>query len=289
MDTSLPPPQLLEADNRKISYRRIGSGARKIIFFHGFPGSSVQIEFFRPFLETFDLDVICVDRPGYGETLARGPNQFEDVTHTVEAVVASVAWTSYELVSVSGGTPFVFAFLRNAHEVAEAIRRVSIISGLGPVASSGFETFVNWRSKCATQILARVPGRFIKRGVPLEGRWRFATLGLVGMMLPASGRDRAVFRDPRVSKILLQSLHEAFQQGGEGPKRDAWSFFSKWGFDIGAYRGAIEIWHGSEDVILLPAMAKRMATLVPRARLRILEGEGHYSPSIARLGDILGA
>ena len=56
---------------RTVSYRLRGSGSRRVLFFHGFFGSSAQIDFFDSVLADLDLQVLALDRPGYGESSAK--------------------------------------------------------------------------------------------------------------------------------------------------------------------------------------------------------------------------
>jgi len=62
---NLAPAQTSFITGTSVSYRRLGSGSRKVLFFHGFPGSSAQVEPFRSFVDSLDLDIVYVDWPGY--------------------------------------------------------------------------------------------------------------------------------------------------------------------------------------------------------------------------------
>jgi pimeloyl-ACP methyl ester carboxylesterase len=64
----MSPLQLTDLKNHKVSYRKIGNGPRKILFFHGFPGSSSQIRLFESSLSLHSIEVLCFDRPCYNQT-----------------------------------------------------------------------------------------------------------------------------------------------------------------------------------------------------------------------------
>ena len=152
--------QSMSINGRKISYRRIGTGKRKILFFHGFPGSSVQIEPFLDHLLEFDLEVVCVDRPGYHGSVSNNESQFKQTTEVCEHIINSLGWISVELIAVSGGTPFLFSFLE---KFPERISRVSVVCGLGPISSPGYQNFMTWKAKLALKILPRIPDQIFAK------------------------------------------------------------------------------------------------------------------------------
>ncbi|MBL7556440.1 MAG: alpha/beta hydrolase [Bdellovibrionaceae bacterium] len=97
---------LAETSHGKVSYRRLGNGPRKILFFHGFPGSSKQIDIFKNEVEKLGLDVLCFDRPGYYHTEIKTSDTLSVTTDIAMELVSMLGWTDFEIVTVSGGTPF---------------------------------------------------------------------------------------------------------------------------------------------------------------------------------------
>ncbi len=272
-------------NNKTISYRRVGQGARRILFFHGFPGSSSQIEAFRAQLGTFDLDVVCVDRPGYHKTEAEPGNQFEQTSKLIKGLLDTLGWTSCEIMSVSGGTPFIFSFTQ---AYPQFVTRFTVVSGLGPVGNKEFERFLSWKAKLVMSLLPKLPGALFVKVLPKQkAESRASKFDIIRYLLPASPADTVAMQDSGIQTILSRTLHEAFMQKGVGPKRDAIEYLSPWSLDLNSYLGPIDIWHGDEDQILPVEMAEQMASLLPRANLRVLPNEGHYSLIIKRTQNIL--
>ena len=48
-----------------------------------------------------------------------------------------------------------------------------------------------------------------------------------------------------------------------------------WDFDLADVTARVELWHGSEDVNVPPAVARSLASRLPNAVAHVLQGEGH--------------
>ncbi len=271
----------VEIDGRPVSYRRFGNGSRKILFYHGFPGSSVQIDFIRPHVAIYDLEIVCFDRPGYNGSHFNKEPQCKLTSKISKGLLASLGWSQCEVVSVSGGTPFLFSFVRSHPEL---VSRVTIISGLGPMSGVGFKRIMGWKSKAALRMLPFVPERILKRvrTMPLQRRTK-----MMGRFLPASRPDQEFMSHPKAKSMVVQGLNEALMQNGRGPKRDARVLTSKWNADLGQYAGPVDIWHGDQDKIVPAAMARSLSEALAGSRLNIVSGEGHYSLPVRNVGQIL--
>jgi pimeloyl-ACP methyl ester carboxylesterase len=277
--------EIKQINGKNISFRRIGSGKRKILFFHGFPGSSSQIEPFREHAAAFDLDVVCVDRPGYHKTELTEGQQFSQATQTMKSLLDSFGWQSCEVMSVSGGTPFIFAFTQ---VFPQFVSRFTIVSGLGPIGNKEFQQFLSWKARFTLNLLPKLPGSIFARILPkYSATPAEPKFNIIRYLLPGSIADAKVMQEQRIQEILGRAIHEAFMQNGTGPKRDAAAYLKPWSLTLNGYSGPIHIWHGDEDRILPLGMAQQMAKLIPNAQLHVLNNEGHYSLIIKRTANIL--
>lgn len=273
--------QTITIDGLSVSYRRVGNGSRKVLFFHGFPGSSVQIELFRSVLEEYDLEVLCFDRPGYGDTDYTREPQHQLTAKIAKGMLSHLGWTICEVMSVSGGTPFLFSFVRTYPELAS---RVTVVSGLGPFSSKGFKGIMKRKSKWALKLLPLVPDRWLSvvklMSIPKRTK-------MMRRFLPTSKPDQEFMNHPEARSVIVRGLNEALMQNGRGPKRDARTFNSKWNANLGRYAGRVDIWHGSEDHILPAEMAERMSAAIEGSQLTVVPGEGHYSLVVKNVAKIL--
>jgi pimeloyl-ACP methyl ester carboxylesterase len=272
----------------KISYRILGTGKRRVLFFHGFPGSSIQVEIFRSCLASHEIQAVCVDRPGCGRTDARHLNQMAQAIEDAKRVVDRLGWKTFEVMTISGGTPFGLGFARS---YPAQVAAVNVICGLGPVSKLEFARMLKPQSLGALRLLPLVPGRLLGAVFALGNRAAHssATLSLLRVFLPVSRADENVMKEASVSATLSASLGEAFVQGGVGPQRDAAAYCASWGWELEDFPLPVTFWHGEEDQILPIRMSERMSNQIPGSRLKRVMGEGHYSLAVNQIAQILGA
>lgn len=274
---SLPKASVLSFNNRSISYRRLGTGKRKILFFHGFPGSSAQILPFTNLVSRFDLEILCLDRPGYNQTSWIKTDAFTQANEDAFHLVQHFQWKQFELISVSGGTPYLFSFVK---EFPQLVTKMAIVSGLGPLAQSDFSKVLSFKSLLSLRFLPYTPEAFFKIFLKQKK--------LLRVFLTPSESDLKVLNVLENVKVLETALHEGFLQNGVGPKQDALAYLSAWSVPVDKLPREVQIWHGAEDQIIPVGMAKNFANIIPQAQLNILPGEGHYSPAFNYIPVILG-
>jgi pimeloyl-ACP methyl ester carboxylesterase len=277
--------QVVRTSGTQVSFRSLGTGKRKILFFHGFPGSSAQIDFFEPYLITNDLEVICLDRPGYNRSHSNSESHAALTVRMNEEIVRKQAWSRFELISVSGGTPYLFAF---AQAYPELISRITIVSGLMPVNDPHFQKILSPKLLFALRVLPWVPRFLFQLTLPVSQKKPSEKPATVlRYLMPLADADLAMMRDPRATSLLRQALREAFAQGGFGPKQDAKYYGSRWSTDLPSYRGPVDIWHGKEDQILPFTLSEKLLAKMPQAKLHLIEEEGHYSLAVNQFQNIL--
>lgn len=281
----MTPPQVLKFDQDQVSFRKIGNGSRKILFFHGFPGSSAQAEVFLAQAAAFDLEVICIDRPGYNQSIASGENQFQRANHLIQNLLNHFGWTVCEVMSISGGTPFLFSFVQHgSHEIS----KVCIVSGLGPIATAKFRKILKPKMKWTLWALPFIPEALITQIMPKPKKKISASqYNFIRYFMPASPADQKAIQNLLAQTVLSTAIQEAFVQKGIGPKQDAKMYLTPWSLHLGSYQGPIHIWHGLEDRILPAQMAEQMQSSIPRSELHLIPGEGHYSLAINFIQNIL--
>jgi len=74
---------------------------------------------------------------------------------------------------------------------------------------------------------------------------------------------------------LASSAHDmAEQRDGVVEEYLAWA--RPWGFDLDDVACPVQVWQGGDDHLVPPSWAARLAGALPQAKLRMLEGEGHF-------------
>ena len=103
-------------------------------------------------------------------------------------------------------------------------------------------------------------------------------LAEAGTTWPLTASDRARFADPVWVAAAVAAMPAMFAFGVEGYTDDRLADGPGWTtFEVGAIHCPVVVLHGEGDTICPPVNARRTATLVPGAELRLLPDLGHFS------------
>lgn len=88
--------------------------------------------------------------------------------------------------------------------------------------------------------------------------------------------DRAVLDQYGLRHSLGTSMREGLRYSVEGAVQDLRLYCRPWGLNLHKLETPVTIWQGSDDTIVPPEAAYRLAEVLPNCRLEVLEGMGHY-------------
>jgi len=278
-------------DGRNLSYREIGSRmGRPLLFFHGFPGSSVQAtvvpnpEVYTPF------HLIAVDRPGFGAS-EHDPNRTHlSFAQDLQQLLNFLKIDEAHLLAVSGGSPYAFA---TAQLLGSRALSLNAVGGLGPLVEGDFmkemKSFAKWglkvssRSDIAAVTLMTLLQSLITRREKkpaIDKGFKFLLRGL-----PAA--DKEFILNDELRAKFRASMKHSFLNGPKGSAKDLQLMTQDWGVDFKNLKVPVRLWHGALDTIVPARHSIDLAARIPQAELRVLENEGHYSVPLGRLGLIL--
>ena len=103
-----------------------------------------------------------------------------------------------------------------------------------------------------------------------------------------SSRDSELLRDRGFAAALEETEREALRPGTSGGGWDNVSWIGEWDIDLGAVTSPVLLWYGSEDRFAPPAHGLWLSRHLPRARLVLRDGEGHFG-IYEHLGEMLDA
>ncbi len=90
--------------------------------------------------------------------------------------------------------------------------------------------------------------------------------------------DAALLREDASRKQrVIESVSLAHAQGFDGAVLEWRLYVKPWGVDLGRLRVPTSLWYGDADGMAPAGMGRRLATLIPHARLTVLADEGHLS------------
>ena len=273
----MPTAQTLTMpDGRTVGYADYGpDDGTAVIWCHGGPGSRLEPTQVAPEAAAAGFRMIGVDRPGYGLSTPRPGRSIADWVPDGQAVLDALGVERCVAVGVSTGGAYSLALA-----AAERERITGVIAC------------------CALTDMRWPEGRRLQEGPMTTGLWdapdRDAAIAIAidvagedgskmfdpsqsdGPELPPA--DMALFSDPAWLAGFGEAMAAMFAHGVVGYVDDRLADGVGWGsFDVGAVRAPTIVLHGREDSIVDVAQAAHTASLVPGARLNVVDGLAHLS------------
>ena len=245
-----------------------------LLFFHGTPGARVALS--APALATaarFGVRVVVPERPGYGLSTPQATRTMLSWAADVEALADHLRLERFAVAGASGGGPYALAC---AHAMPARVSLAGLICTAG-------------RFTGRDDLRRLSPLNRVKFGVPRWAPWLLRTdLALLAplvrrwpgpltrLMAQRSAGDRAAMATAADYQARLERLlTEAFRQGAAGLYSDLVLGSRDWGFDVRHIDVPVELWHGEEDQMAPPHMARALAEALPHCTAHWIPGGGH--------------
>lgn len=274
-------------DGRRLAYTEWGAArGQPVLYCHGFPGSRLEARLADGAAQRLGIRLIAADRPGFGASDPRPGRRLSDWPADLAALADHLGVSRFHLLGLSGGGPYALAC---AEQIAERLRGVAIVCGLGELADPQASAEMAWPGRLGIGLYRRLPefadwiyGRLAG---PFFHEHPAMIYRLMTSQVPPA--DREVLDDPDIRESILTSFAEAFHQGGEGAAQELGVYTGSWEIDPGRIEIEVQLWHGEADTIVPVAMGRRHAALLPRCEAHFVPGEGHFSLVVRWMGTIL--
>ena len=245
------------ADGRCLSYREYGDNphAPLVIYFHGTPGSRLELAICDDD-ECFSATrVVAVDRPGMGcstfyknRCITHWPR---DVLQLVHALGSGDA--PFGIIGLSGGAPYAAVC---ACQIPDRLTHVAIVSGHAPLDACGT---CPGSQDALIRLISRRP-RLGKLGINLVGRRLDRkpdkVIQQISKNWSASDRKLMLCNSENYC-ALIANLQEARRCGSAGPAQDIELLGRCWGFCVNQISGVpVSIWQGGCDPVATPSMGR---------------------------------
>lgn len=262
--------QLTLKDGRKLGFAQFGSkSAFPIFYFHGWPGSRLEAGFF----EVPNVQMIGVDRPGYGLSDPHRKRHLADWPRDIEQLADHLDFKKFAIVGMSGGGPYAAAC---AHFLKDRVIKVAIIAGLGPpdapgmgASRVGFLLDVGQRPMTSAVLMNVM--RSLIRNPKIEKQFH-----RLRNRMPRASRDVEAMT-PDFVQMLLSSFREGLRTSAKGSTSDARVYGEPWPFALADIRVPVSVWHGTDDGQVPVSIGRHYVKFIPTARGTFPEGEGHVS------------
>ena len=249
---------------------------RLVLWHHGTPGGRRQIPVkARRAAERLGLRLVCVERPGVGESTNHRYKCFDEWARDAERVVDELGHESFAVVGLSGGGPYALACAHELpHRVTVAGLLGSVCPVVGPDAAPGSSivrlaaTFQGVLDPLRT-VLGTGIWLAIQPVTPL-GHWAYQ---LYFSRMPEG--DQKVAEDPEIEAMFLDDLMTASRRRFGAVAHDAALFGRPWGFTLSDIDVPVFWWHGDADNIVPLAHAEHSVALLQACALEVRPAESH--------------
>ncbi len=261
-----------------------------VIYFHGTPGSRLDLSFGEHTVAEQGVRLVTFDRPGYGGSTA-APFGLASIAADAHAVADALGVARFATLGMSGGGPGALAA---ATVPGGRVIRVGVASGAGPFQLvPGALDDLDDGDRATLTLLHADPAAaaagFAAGFEPLIDAVAPGGPGPAAAFADLlSPRDSELLQDPRLASALAATMREALRPGTSGGGWDNVSWIGTWDVDLSAIRCPVLLWYGTDDRFAPPAHGHWLAENLPDARLVMREGEGHFG-IMEHLGAMLDA
>lgn len=257
-------------DGRRLGFGQFGStSAPPVFYFHGWPGSRFEAGFF----DVSGVQMIGVDRPGYGLSDPHKDRTLADWPNDIRALADHLHLDTFAVVGLSGGGPYAAAC---AHFLKDRVTRAAIIAGLGPPEAPGMrDQRVGFLLNMGQRPWGSAAVLNVMRTLALSSL-ADKRIAFMRERLPPESKDRQVL-SPALLQMLLASFREGLKSSVKGPQSDARIYGQAWPFALEQITVPMRIWHGTADLQVPVSIGRHYAAHIPNATGVFPEGEGHIS------------
>ena len=280
-------------DGRQLGYLIVDEG-NPVLHFHGGLSSRLEVIVFEEVARSENLQIVGVDRPGFGLSTYAPKRRIRDFATDVSILTDHLGIEKFMVTGISTGGPYAITFTA-LHP--ERVLRSIVISGI----SLPFDISELSRINKISYTTAPIIGTWIQK------RLRNTILEVVkdpdAFLKSEAGRkmlkdvpeDYASFlSSPSMSRdILLRSMKEVYHQGSDSIKaliQERKLMKNGWDVDLSNIpSGLVHIWHGTADKTVPIRNAYKNLEAIPGAHLEIFKDEGHtlIFNNLKKLGKIL--
>ena len=288
-----PPPRLEGTiplpDGRRLGYAEYGHPRGPLVlWFHGMPGARRQVPpAGREAADRLGLRIVCVERPGVGDSTDHLYPVLCDWAQDVGVVADHLGYERFVVVGLSAGGPYALAC---AHQLPDRVVGVGLLGSLVPTA--GEEAI----AEGIVALSHRFNGALSLFRHPLgRGLWGFIKVmnPLSHLCVQAFARampegDRRVLSDPAVEAMFVDDLTVGSARQFQAVANDLVLIGRPWGFRLADVRVPVRWWHGDADPFVPLEHAQRAAALLRDVEFTVRPGESHLG-DFAAADEVLAA
>lgn len=272
-------------DGRQLGYAEYGDPkGMPLLFFHGTPGSRLQLSHIGPLAWEVGVRVVAPERPGCGLSDFQPKRTLLDWVHDVEVLADRLRLERFATMGLSSGGVYVAA---TAYKLPDRVTKAALISAGGPPTLRDATRGMRFTYRLGDRLARSGPWavnwlmRNMARSTNQPERLRKQ------FMSRLSPVDAATLQRDDVWNQRLADLREAFRNGTRGASWDLVLVARPWGFQLEEIQVPTALWHGELDTSMPVALARAVARAIPNCQATFVPGEGHLSLFLKHEEEIL--
>ena len=269
---------LITKDNRRLSYLEVGDpDGPLVIHNHGGPSSRLEAHFFADAASKHGLRLVCVDRPGIGQSSPQEARKYSGWADDMTAIADSLGYREFGVTGWSEGGPWALAAA--AYIDPARLRHVTSISG-GSYGAFGDNSARKHLSAIDSLggflALHFEPGFRLMYEALAKTAVNFRETYIQQLLKTINAYDQEILRRPGFATAFCEASAECFAQGSEGLVRDSEILYRSWDFDVRLIQRRVHLWQGLDDRLVPNAINKDVADQMPGAVWHPVSGAGHF-------------
>jgi pimeloyl-ACP methyl ester carboxylesterase len=280
-------------DGRQLGYYAVGEG-KPVFYFHGTASSRLEVLLLKEFAVATQLQIIGIDRPGYGLSTFTPRKSLRDFVNDANLLAEHLKLERLALLGWSGGGAYTLAYVAL---FPEHVTRAVVVGApalpfdAAAAHNSSLARFAMKVPYFGMLALRRLRAQVLKANKDID---KFlASKEGKNLLKSLCREDAKFFYDRAWVTLMYGSMAEAFRQGSQGVQavlQEHQLFMKTWDVPLSRIpSGKVFVWQGTDDRTCRVDNAFRIAKAVPGARLEIFEGKGHcvMFDNLGKLGEIL--
>jgi pimeloyl-ACP methyl ester carboxylesterase len=220
------------------------------------------------------IRTVLYARPGYGRSTPQPGRTVADAAGDTAAILDALGAGTFLNLGWSGGGPYALAC---DAVLADRCLATAVIAGTAPYAEAEVSSPVRaWYEADEDNQLAFAGDIEGFRQAVDAFVAQLATVKAENIAAEANSDADRRFFSQGYAEWVASFLRAGGVSGSQGAADDCLAAIREWDFPLASIR-QVTIWQGTEDQHVPPFHAEWLRDHLPKAELRILEGEGHNS------------
>jgi pimeloyl-ACP methyl ester carboxylesterase len=280
-------------DGRQLGYCVVGQGT-PVLYFHGTASSRLEVSLLEKFAFAERLQIIGVDRPGFGLSTFTAKKSLSAFANDVDLLIEQLGFNQVAVLGWSGGGVFALAYVALFPErvtKAVVVGTPALPFDVATAHNSSLARFAMRVPYLGMLALRRMRAQILKANEDID---KFlASKARHNSLKSWCSADARFFSDRAWLTLMYSSMAEAFRQGSQSVKavvQEHMLFMKPWEVPLsGIPRGKVFVWQGAEDTTCRFDNAFRLAKEIPNAQVEIFSGKGHcvMFDYLEKLGKVL--